>query len=63
MTSKFANHFANLCSTSISKRYSALLKEHTAAHKDYVVFPLIDSMLQNVELVDSNISDLKMAKL
>ena len=63
ITSKFANHFANLCSTSNSKRYSAVLEKYTAALKDYVGFPVTNSMLPNVELVDSIISYLKMEKL
>ena len=60
--STFADHFVNLCSTSNSKCYPALLEEYTAARNDYVGFPLTDSMLPNVELVDSVISDLKNAK-
>ena len=56
---EITSKFANLCSTSNSKRYSALLEEYTAALKDYVGFPITDSMLLKVELVDSIISYLK----
>ena len=52
IASKCADHFVNLCSTSNYKRYSALLEEYTAARKDYVEFPLTNSILPNVELVD-----------
>ena len=62
IASKLADHIVNLCSTSNSKRSSALLEESTAARKDYVGFPITDSMLPNVELVDSVISDLKNGK-
>ena len=58
---KFADYFA--FSTSTSKYHSSLLAEYTTARTDYVGFPLTDSMLPNVELVDAIISDLKkMAK-
>ena len=48
ITSTFADHFANLCSTSNSNGCYELLEEYTAARKDYVGFPLTDSMLANV---------------
>ena len=38
------------------------MEEYTAARKDYVGFPLTNSILPNVELVDYIISDLKNGK-
>ena len=62
MASKFSDHFANLCYTSNSQRYSSLLNAYTAARTDFVGFRLTDWMLSNVELVVSIISDRKHGK-